>query len=192
MDWLSTSWGDALRIVSSTLGIYALVILAIRLNGLRSLSKMSSFDFVMSIAVGTIVASTLLNPSPSLAEGGIALGTVFLLQRVVAVARRRADASFVDNPPAILMVGERMLEDALTRTRVTSDDVRGKLREVNVIDLDEVHLVVLEATGDVSVLHGSDGAPLDARVVEGIDGIEDALAELERARPGSVRHRSSR
>ena len=192
MDWLTTSWDDALRIALSTLGVYALVIGAIRLNGLRSLSKMSSFDFVISIAVGTIVASTLLNPSPSLAEGAIALAAVFALQRAVAVARRRAGASFVDNSPAILMIGERMLDDALDRTRVTEDDVRGKLREANVIDLSEVYLVVLEATGDVSVLHGADGAALDARLVEGIEGADDALDRLEAARPGSVRRSGDR
>ena len=118
----------------------------------------------------------------------IALAAVFTLQRLVAVARKRANASFVDNRPAILMIGENMLDDVLTRTRVTADDVRGKLREANVIDLSEVHLVVLEATGDVSVLHGSDGVPLDARLVEGVEGANDALARLDAARPGSVRY----
>ena len=179
MDWLTTTWGDALRIVLSTVAVYAIVIAVIRANGLRSLSKMSSFDFVMSIAVGSVVAATLLSPSTSIADGAIAIASLFVCQRLVARARKGGNAeSLVDNTPVVLMVGERMREDVLSRTRVTREDVLGKLREANVIELSEVYAVILEATGDISVLHGSDGTPLDARLLDGVDGGETALAEL--------------
>ena len=173
MDWLTTTWGDAARIALSTVGVYAAVIVAVRANGLRSLSKMSSFDFVMSVAVGSIVASTLLNGSPSVGDGAVGVAMIFLCQRAVAWARRHLNASpLVDNTPVVLMVGERMLDEVLARTRVTRADVLGKLREANVIHLSEVYAVVLESTGDISVLHGSDGTPLDARLLEGVQGAE--------------------
>lgn len=181
MDLFTTTWSDVFRIVLSTAGIYAAVIVIVRVNGLRSLSKMSSFDFVMSVAVGSVVAGTLLGRSTSLVDGTIGLLSLFLFQHLVARARNAGAQPVLDNSPVVLMVGERMLDDVLERTRVTHDDVRGKLREANVIDLSEVHVVVLESTGDISVLHGSDGTPLDARLLEGVGGGEAALAALGRA-----------
>ena len=183
MDWLTTTWNDAFRIALSTIGVYVAVIAVVRANGLRSLAKMSSFDFVMSVAVGSIVASTLLSKSPSVADGVVGVAMIFLCQRTVAWGRKHAGASaLVDNTPVVLMVGERMLDDVLARTRVTRDDVRGKLREANVIDLSEVHLVVLEATGDISVLHGEGGRLPDERLLDGVDGGAEALRELSGAR----------
>ena len=176
MDWLAMQWSDALRILVSTVGVYAAVILFIRLNGLRSLSKMSSFDFAVTVAIGSAVASTVLSASVSLAEGVVGLAALILCQRLLSRARASAGASaLVDNTPVVLMVGTRMLDDALERTRVTREDVLGKLREANVIDLAEVHAVVLEATGDISVLHGSDGKRLDPRLLEGVSGAEEVL-----------------
>ena len=177
MELFTTTWSDAFRIVLSTAGIYVAVIAVVRVNGLRSLSKMSSFDFVMSVAVGSVVATTLLSASTSLVDGAIGLLALFLCQHLVARARGAGAQPLVDNSPVVLMVGERMLDDALERTRVTRDDVRGKLREANVIDLSEVHVVVLESTGDISVLHGSDGKRLDPRLLEGVKGAESVVSK---------------
>ena len=173
MDWLTTTWSDFWQISLSAIGILAAVVALIRLNGLRSLSKMSSFDFAVTVAVGSIVATTLLSSSASLLEGAIGVAALLLSQRLISHARVHANASvLVDTQPIVLMVGEHMFEDALARTRVTKDDIRGKLREANVIDLSEVYAVVLESTGDISVLHGSSGKPLDARLLEGVANAE--------------------
>lgn len=169
MDWLTTSWSNFWHISLSAVGILAAVVLLIRLNGLRSLSKMSSFDFAVTVAVGSIVATTLMSDSSSLLDGAIGVAALLLSQRAVSYARVKANASvLVDNQPIVLMVGEHMIDEALQRTRVTRDDIRGKLREANVIDLSEVHAVVLESTGDISVLHGSEGKPLDPRLLKGV------------------------
>jgi len=179
MDWLTTSWGGALQIAVSAVGVLAAVIALIRLNGLRSLSKMSSFDFAVTVAVGSIVASTLLSDSVSLLDGVIGVAALLFSQRLIARARADAGASaLVDNTPVVLMVGKRMLDETLQRVRVTHDDVRSKLREANVIELSEVHVVVLESTGDISVLHGPDGKTLDAQLLDGVEGGDDALQEL--------------
>jgi hypothetical protein len=76
----------------------------------------------------------------------------------------------IDNTPTVLMVGQQMLDDHLRATRVTRGDVRAKLREANVLRYDQVHAVVLEKTGDISVLHG-DG-PLDSDLLRDVRGRE--------------------
>jgi uncharacterized membrane protein YcaP (DUF421 family) len=71
----------------------------------------------------------------------------------------------MQNAPVFLMRDGQFCEDALDTTRVAKSDVIAKLREANALDLDKVHAVVLETTGDVSVLHGD---RLDERLIENV------------------------
>ena len=158
---LGAPWTDVWAAIIGTVVIFAAVILSTRILGLRSFAKMSAFDFAGTVATGTIVASVALASAP-LAVGLVALVTLFTVQGVVAVLRRRSRFSdVVDNSPVLLMDGSTVLEDNMRRCQVTADDLRAKLREANVISLEQVRAVVLEATGDVSVLHAPpDGPPL--------------------------------
>ncbi len=170
--WLGTSWEQALLVVVSTVGIFVGVITYTRIAGLRSFSKMSSFDFAMTVAVGSLMATTAATASASLANGLIALAALYGVQVLVAALRRRAAfGRIVDNRPILLMRGDDVLHENLHRARVTEGDVRAKLREANVLDQSEIRAVVLETTGDVSVLHG-DG-PLDPSLLDGVRGAED-------------------
>ena len=174
MEWFATSSARLSYILVSSVGIYLAVILFTRLNGLRTFSKMSSFDFAITVAVGSVVASTVLSETPSILEGAAALAGLYLCQRAVSWARYRYGAArLVDNTPVLLMVGDTFFEDVLAQTRVTKDDVYGKLREANVLDFDEVQAVVLEATGDISVLHGEPSTKrLNPVLLAGVRGQE--------------------
>lgn len=158
---LGTSWSSLVLIVIATVGIFASTVFYTRILGLRSFSKMSSFDFAITVAVGSLVASVSLTSS-SLLTGVVALGTLFATQGVISLLRRVAQFSrIVDNQPVLLMAGERMLSDNLLKAKVTEDDVRGKLREANVYNYHTLRAVVLETTGDISVIHGDNDLNLD-------------------------------
>lgn len=169
-EWFTASADELALVTVSAVGIYGAVIVATRLLGLRSFSKMSAFDFAMTIAVGSVMASTLLSPSPSLARGVTGVAVLFLLQGVVARLRVRGLADgIVDNRPLLLMDGPRVLEDNMRSAMITESDLRAKLREANVIRLSQVRAVVLEATGDISVLHTGDSeTALEDALLEGV------------------------
>lgn len=165
-EWFGTTPDQLWMVLVSTVAVFAAALGAIRLFGLRSLSKMSSFDFVVTIALGSIVASVAATSS-SLWNGVLAFLGLMTIQWVVATLRRRAGLGWLfDNTPILLMRGGTMIGGNLTEARVTEDDVVAKLREANVTDLGQVLAVVLETTGDISVLHG-DG-PLDERLLDGV------------------------
>lgn len=164
--WLGVSTGELALALASAVAILGIAIATIRVIGLRSLAKMSSFDFVVTIALGSIVA-TVAATSTSLWTGAAAFASLLTIQWIVSTLRRRTGfGQIVDNEPVILMSGPEMIPENLDRTRVTEDDVRAKLREANVTDYAQVLAVVFESTGDISVLHG-DG-PLDPRLLEGV------------------------
>ena len=171
VDWFLTSWGSVLLIFLSMIGVYVFIILFTRLNGLRSFAKMSSFDFAMTVALGTVMASTLLSEDPPLLQGAAALAALFLGQHLVSLLRVQSKRAkhLVDNDPLLLMKGSTIYYENLRKARVTEEDLFGKLREANVLNLNQVRAVVFEATGDVSVLHGdADGPELSDELMSGV------------------------
>lgn len=161
---------DLLRIFMSAIGIFLVVITYTRIAGLRSFSKMSSFDFAMTVAIGSVMA-TVAVAQVSLVEGMVAIAGLYVLQVVIALLRRFVlFKRIVDNTPTLLMSDGRMLADTMRKTRVTEDDILSKLRENNVHDLASVKAVVMETTGDISVLHGTD--KLDKKLLDGVRGSE--------------------
>ncbi len=177
--WLGTSWAEVGLVVVSTTTIFAVTIGYARAAGLRSFSKMSSFDFVMTLAVGSIVASVAVTSSVSLVNGAIGLATLFAVQMLIGRLRRFARfVRVVDNTPVLLMVGERYLLDNLSASRVTVADVKAKLRAANVLDYSTVRAVVLETTGSISVLHGD--CALDPDLLEGVRGNDQLPRETSR------------
>lgn len=163
---LDTSWSTVASILFSALGIYAAVIALTRISGKRSFSKMSSFDFAMTIAVGSIIATTILSVSVNLTEGVVALTVVYVLQMVIAFGRRyNVIHRIVDNSPLLLMDGERILMGNMRKARVSEADLRSKLREANVCQLSDIKMVVFETTGDISVMHATAPISLDPWLV---------------------------
>ncbi|MCA9826694.1 MAG: DUF421 domain-containing protein, partial [Dehalococcoidia bacterium] len=64
------------------------------------------------------------------------------------------------------------LPENMQRARMTAEDVWGQLRQANVLSVRHVRAVVLESTGDVSVLHSRDGgAAVDDAILDGVRGL---------------------
>ena len=132
---------------------------------------MSSFDFAMTVAIGSILASTILSKSVSLVQGIVGLAMVYILQIGIAILRRSSNIEkLVDNTPMMLMKGPHILHENLRKARVTESDLRSKLREANVLELSQVRAVVFEATGDISVLHTKDDdVELEDWLMQGVE-----------------------
>ncbi len=151
---ITSSWSQiGLVVLSGTIMLFGIVVY-VRIVGLRSFSKMSSFDFAVTVAMGSLLAAISISGS-SLVDGLVAGATLLGVQVVVALARSRLSmGSLIDNQPLMLMVGPEFIDENLKKARVTKNDIRAKLREANVRNYGEVRYVVLESTGDVSVIHG--------------------------------------
>ncbi|HBC04744.1 MAG TPA: DUF421 domain-containing protein, partial [Aequorivita sp.] len=98
--WFEASTTSIIAIVLTAIGIYIATILFTRLAGKRSFSKMSSFDFAMTVAIGSIIATTVLSKSVSLLQGVVGLAAVYVLQFSVAMMRRfKFVQKLIDNEP---------------------------------------------------------------------------------------------
>ena len=153
-DWLWAPVGDLMMVVISAVVIYIAVIVATRVTGLRSFAQFTSFDFAMSIAIGSLISITLLTDDPPLSQAIVGLGAIYALHKLVAIVRNRSFlARYIDNTPTILISDGEILHDNLHKTAVSEKDLRSILRRENVCSLDDVHAVILETAGHVSVIH---------------------------------------
>ena len=145
------------------------VVVCVRVIGLRAFSKMTSFDFVTTVAIGSLLAGCVQATDWSaLVQALIAIAALLGIQYAVSRTRSHRDdfEGVIGNTPALLMRDGEFLESALHRTRTTRSDVIAKLREANVLNFGEIRAVVLESTGDISVLHGE---CLDDVLLDGVE-----------------------
>lgn len=169
--WITTTWEAAWMAVVSTVGIFIALILYTRIAGLRSFSKMSSFDFAMTVAIGSLVASTVLSPDPPLLRAAVALAAIYGVQFLTAHLRVRLPwvQRLVDNEPLLLAENGRLLESNMRLADISRQDVLAKLREANVLRMSQARAVVLETTGDISVLHAEADSPeVEDVLLEGV------------------------
>jgi uncharacterized membrane protein YcaP (DUF421 family) len=170
LERLGASWTTIGTIVVSAVLVYVAVIVLTRLAGVRSLAKMSSFDFAATVAVGSTVSSTALGTSP-LANGVVALAMLYGLQYAIATLRRRnVFRGAVDNQPILLMADGEVLDGNLQHSRVSREELFAQLRLSGVQRREQVRAVVMETTGDMSVLRTD--VPLDAELLQGVRGAE--------------------
>lgn len=135
------------------------VVVVVRGVGLRAFSKMTVFDFVVTVATGSLLAGASQATNWSgFFQASLAMASLLGVQYIVARLRKASDAfeEIVQSSPVLLMRDGQMIDDALAQTRVAKSDLIAKLREANVLEFDSVRAVVLETTGDISVLHGPD------------------------------------
>lgn len=147
---------------------YTSLILFLRISGKRTLSKMNAFDFIVTVALGSTLASLLLSKDVSLAQGCLALALLIVFQYLITWASVRVSwlRRIVTGEPALLVHEGRILEQALKRERVTYSEVAAAVRASGNADLRKIHAVVLETDGTFSVISGKN---LNGSSVEGLD-----------------------
>ena len=159
--WFSIEWQQVLGISLSALGFYLGLMLCTRLMGLRSFSKLSSHDFAMTVGIGSILASTVLSDSPSLLQGLFAVAMLFVIQGVISIIRRKVKPlkALIDNQAIILMAHGEYFWDNLKEANLSTSDVQEVLRKNGLKSKSEVFAVIMETTGDMSVIKNDDTTP---------------------------------
>lgn len=170
LERLAASWTLLAAVLVSTVAVYVAVMALTRLAGVRSLAKMSSFDVAATVAVGSAVASTALGSTP-LSSGLLVLSLLYALQWAVAWLRHRGLlGGVVDNRPLLLMAGPHLVEADLRQAGVSPSEVWAALRQAGVLRRGDVRAVVMESTGDLSVLTGD--VSMDEELLDGVRGRE--------------------
>ncbi len=161
--WVSTDLDSAVIIVASVVAIFVALIIIVRISGLRTFAKMTSFDFATTIAIGSILASISISPKNSIGDGIVALIAIIGFQIVFALLQRHSGyfKKVATNTPVILMRDGEINYENLAKCNMIESELIAKLREANVLKFSQVRAAVFESTGDVSVLHTTDDEDIE-------------------------------
>lgn len=156
MDWsgmLFDGWAGIVRTLLVGLLAYVVLVVFLRISGKRTLSKLNAFDLVVTVALGSTLAATVLQEAVTLAEGAAALALLILAQFLVTFAsvRSKGFAAAVRSEPTLLARDGRFCPRAMRRERITPDEATSAIRAGGGRGIEDVESLILESDGSLSV-----------------------------------------
>lgn len=192
MDWseiLFGGWQPLARTAVVGVLAYAGIVVLLRASGKRTLSKFNAFDFVVTVALGSTLATVLVSQQVALAQGIAAFAVLMGLQLGITWLSVRSSRvrELVKGEPALLLFRGELVAGAMRRERVTREEVLAAARAHGVAALGDVEAAVLETDGTITVVRERpDGGPVALDGVRGYpeEGVaRDARQPDRAARP---------
>jgi uncharacterized membrane protein YcaP (DUF421 family) len=163
---------DLVRVVVVGILAYLALILILRISGKRTLAKMNAFDLIVTVAIGSVLATTLTSSDVALLNGIVALTVLIGMQFLIAWLSVRSStiSGWVKSEPKLLFHQGEFLKQALLYERVTEEEVRSAVRAQGLASMESVEAVVLETDGSFSVLRKTGQS---ASALYGVSGMPD-------------------
>jgi uncharacterized membrane protein YcaP (DUF421 family) len=152
------SWSELGRVVLASIGAFLLIVALLRIVGEQSLAKMSGYDVVFTVTMGSLIATMVVSRDVAMADGIAALVTMLLLQELVRRLQSRSLRihHLVREVPRVLVWDGSLLEDRLRQSNVSADEIRAAVRKAGLRSISDVRVVVLENDGEWSVIAKSE------------------------------------
>ena len=155
MEKLFFDSADAIwRVAISAPIMYVVVIGFIRVSGKRTTSQMNNFDWIVTVAMGSLVGSGIIAKDVALVEVILAMGLLLALQYGVtrAVVSSETVSALVKASPRLLLYDGEIVREAMIEERISVKELMAALRDNGIRDVDDVEAVVLETDASLSVL----------------------------------------
>ena len=166
---LFDGWDSVWKVAAVSAVIYVSIVALLRLFGEQALAKMSAYDLVVTVALGSFLAGIPLGNGVTVAEGLAAVGTYLVLQTITrrVIKRWKPAERAVRDVPHIVVWDGTMLDDELEKLSLLKGEIRAAVRRAGKQSISEVLAVVLENDGEWSVVGYGDADDLSA--FEGLD-----------------------
>lgn len=164
------NWDGIIRVSVTTVISYLLVVFMLRLSGKRTLAKMNAYDFIVTIALGSIMASVILTKNIPLAEGLFAIFLLIILQYIFTFlsVRYHKFRNLVTSEATLLFYEGTILHRVLKKQRITMDELNKAVRAKGLAGYTDIKAIVLEPTGDITIIEkGSNES--DFRALKGVE-----------------------
>jgi len=159
-----SGWESLLRTLVVGVLAYVTLIVFLRISGKRTLSKMNAFDLVVTVALGSTLATVLLTKDVALADGALAFALLIGLQFVVTWSSVRSEwiRRLVTGEPRLLVYRGEFLSAELRRARVTDEEILAAVRAAGLASLEDVEAAVLETDGSFSIVRKGAGQSMSS------------------------------
>ena len=177
------SWMSLGRVLVIGILAYVALVLTLRVSGKRTLTKLNAFDLVVTVALGSVLATVLLNKDVALAEGVLAISVLITLQYAITWFSVRSSwfSRLIKSEPTLLVHGGTFIDSAMRNQRMTHHEVLAALRREGVRTLEEAEAVILETDGSISVIT-KPGVVTNGNRLANIPAAEEPSGKLQQER----------
>jgi len=135
--------------------IYAILLIAVRLSGRRTLSELTTFDFILLLVISEAVQQGLVGDNKSVTSAIITVVTLVLINVGFSFVKTRIPwvEKFLEGVPTVLVENGRPLTDRMKKARVSEDDIMVSARELQGLErMDQIKFAILEAGGRITII----------------------------------------
>lgn len=142
--------------------IYLLSLILSKLIGIKIISQMNFFDFIMAVSVGSMIAKIIIDKEHVVFSGIIALMTFTLLTIATSYLNLKSYTArrIINAKTLILVENGRIIDKNMKKLRITINELMMKLREKDVFSLEDIQFAVMESNGQLSVLIKANKKPI--------------------------------
>ena len=142
------------RIVLTTVMVYVLIVLVTKVSGKRSTSQLNNFDWIVTVMIGSLGASTILLKDIPFVEGVSSILVLYLLQFLVTKYASISPqfSSFILSEPRIVFYQGQFLPDAMRTERLTRQEIECAMRSEGVHRFDDVEAIVFESDAKLTII----------------------------------------
>ncbi len=168
------SFYGLVRIVVVAVVFYVSFIAFMRLSGKRSTSQMNNFDWLITVALASMLGSTILIDEVVILEGLIGGGMLLLLNVVLTKITFYAEETrgILYDHPTLLFYDGKFLKKEMERERVSEDEILAAIRGHGFGNIYKVGAVILETNASLSVLPKEDEDGL-LQLLVGVEGLAE-------------------
>lgn len=150
-------WATLARTVLVAPLAYLALLLVVRVSGKRALAKLNAFDLIVTVALGSVLASVAVSPEVTLAVGAVTFALLVGMQYAISWLSVRVQRfqHLVKARPKLLVRDGALIAEAIDGERVTHSEVLQALRQRGLASLDQASAVVLETDGTISVIQNA-------------------------------------
>ncbi|PKM78065.1 MAG: hypothetical protein CVU90_04050 [Firmicutes bacterium HGW-Firmicutes-15] len=151
-----------LQILYRSIGLFILVLVAIRILGKINIARVPSYKLVSYYAIATIAVLISVNIIKDVALGLIALGVWVLFPVLLDYLSLRSKLlhDLINGKETVLIKHGKIMEENLKQIRLTGEELLSELRSKNAFNLMDVEFAVMETTGEINVYLKSDKEPV--------------------------------
>jgi uncharacterized membrane protein YcaP (DUF421 family) len=135
--------------------IYIFLLVIFRISGKRSLSQITTFDFVLLLIISESTQQAMVGDDFSITNAVLIILTLVGLDIGLSLLKQRSSRldKLLDSVPLILVENGELLEERLNKARVAEEDILSAGRELQGLErIEQIKYAVLERSGHITII----------------------------------------
>lgn len=135
--------------------IYLVVLVVFRLAGRRTLSELTTFDFVLLLIIGEATQQALLGDDFSIVNAMVVIVSLVVFDIALSLLKNKSRwlSKLIDGEPMIIVEHGQVLERRTRKARIDEGDILEAARHSQGLErIDQIKFAILEKDGKISII----------------------------------------